>query len=116
MTSVIALSALPTPVATYFAYAAGDEAGQAAELFLADSTVTDDGHTHRGHDAIRNWLNRSTNEYTFTTTAVRAEQDGTATVVTNHLEGNFPGCEVDLRYRFELDQQETRIQDLVIAP
>jgi hypothetical protein len=34
--------------------------------------------------------------------------------VSNHLSGNFPGGEVDLRYRFRL--ADGLIQELQIAP
>ena len=37
-----------------------------------------------------------------------------AWLVTNHLEGNFPGGEVDLRYQFQL--QADRIAELIIEP
>jgi hypothetical protein len=35
-------------------------------------------------------------------------------MLRDHLEGNFPGGQVDLRYRFELDGG--RIHSLHIAP
>ena len=71
--------------------------------FAPDAVVTDDGHTYRGAVGIETFLRAAAAEFTFTRTLV----DATATaadewVVTNHLEGDFPGGTVDLRYRFRL--------------
>ncbi|MFJ8922176.1 nuclear transport factor 2 family protein [Streptomyces sp. NPDC102415] len=84
--------------------------------FATDATVTDDGRTYRGADAIRGWLEQTGTQYTYTATPVGAERDdpGTYTVV-QHLEGDFPGGVVDLRYRFVLDGHEL-ISELGIAP
>ncbi|MFJ5104599.1 hypothetical protein [Streptomyces sp. NPDC088554] len=40
--------------------------------------------------------------------------DATHYIATQHLEGDFPGGAVDLRYRFTL--RDDRIERLVIAP
>jgi hypothetical protein len=54
-------------------------------------------------------------EYTFTRTLVSAEAAGADTwTVLNHIEGNFPGGTVDLRYEFTL--ADGLITELVIAP
>jgi hypothetical protein len=56
-----------------------------------------------------------TDEFTFTTERLSAEQlDDTHGVVTNRLEGDFPGGRADLRYRFTL--RSGLIGDLTIAP
>ncbi|MFE4214971.1 nuclear transport factor 2 family protein [Streptomyces sp. NPDC056844] len=88
----------------------------ATAAFAPEATVTDDGRTCQGADAIRRWLEQATTEYTYTTTPVGAERDdpGRYTVV-QHLEGDFPGGVVDLRYRFVLDSHEL-ISELTIAP
>ncbi|WP_020386490.1 hypothetical protein [Kribbella catacumbae] len=42
-------------------------------------------------------------EYTYTVDLTHVEKlDNTHYVLTNHLEGNFPGGQVDLIYRFTL--------------
>ena len=75
----------------------------------------DDGREYNGSDEIRDWLAHAASEYTFTRTLVRAEAVGADTwLVVNHLEGNFPGGVVDLRYQFVLTGD--LISDLVIAP
>ena len=73
----------------------------ALATFAAGARVTDDGHDYRGRDEIRDWLSRVSVEFTYTRTLLDATPTAPDTwLVTNHLEGNFPGGVVDLRYRF----------------
>jgi hypothetical protein len=92
---------LPAVVLRYlYAHDRRDTDGALA-TFTPDALVTDDGHTYRGRVEIRDWLSRASVEFTYTRTLIDAAQvdDGTW-LVTNHLEGDFPGGVVDLRYRF----------------
>lgn len=87
----------------------------ALATFTADARVVDDGRDHLGTDAIRTWLSTEASEYTFTRTLLDATDEGDGRwLVVNHLEGDFPGGQVDLRYRFRL--VDDRIAELVIAP
>jgi ketosteroid isomerase-like protein len=87
----------------------------ALSAFTADARVVDDGHEFHGTDEVRTWLATAASEFTFTRTLVSAEAAGPDTwVVVNHLEGDFPGRVVDLRYRFGLTGG--LISELVIAP
>jgi hypothetical protein len=57
----------------------------------------------------------ATSEYTFTRSLVEADAlDANTWIVVDHLEGDFPGNVVDLRYRFVLS--DGLISELVIAP
>ncbi len=77
--------------------------------------VVDDGITYRGTEEIRSFLAKAGAEFTYTSTLVAAERtDDAHWVATEHLEGNFPGGVVDLRYRFVMDGES--IAELVIAP
>jgi hypothetical protein len=68
-----------------------------------------------GTDEIRTWLTTAASEYTFTRTLVSAAVvDDETWLVVNHLEGNFPGGVVELRYNFTL--RGDLISELVIAP
>ena len=83
--------------------------------FTPDARAIDEGHEHKGTDAIRHWLETAATEFTYTRTLVAAESLDTETwLVVNHLEGDFPGGVVDLRYRFQLSGN--LISELVIAP
>jgi len=87
----------------------------ALAAFTADATVLDDGREHHGSAAIRQWLASAASEYTFTRTLLGAEPlDEGRWLVRNHLEGDFPGGEVDLGYEFALT--DGLISRLVIAP
>ena len=87
----------------------------ALSTFASNARVFDDGREYLGSDEIRDWLDHAASEYTFTRSLLRAEATGADTwLVVNHLEGNFPGGVVDLRYRFVL--AAGLISELVIAP
>jgi ketosteroid isomerase-like protein len=87
----------------------------ALSAFTPDATVVDDGHEYIGADEIRQWLSTASTEFTYTRTFVAADAlDANTWLVTNHLEGDFPGNAVDLRYRFVL--RGHLISQLVIAP
>ncbi|MEJ0041943.1 MAG: hypothetical protein WDM81_06895 [Rhizomicrobium sp.] len=47
---------------------------------------------------------RPSAKYTYTCEPFAKEQSDGTTVVTCHLEGNFPGGEADLRYFFRLER------------
>ena len=91
------------------------DADGALATFTPDAIVTDDGNTYRGRVEIRDWLSRASVEFTYTRTLIDAAQiDDSTWLVTNHLEGNFPGAVVDLRYRFVVSGG--RLSKLDIAP
>jgi hypothetical protein len=109
------MTELPDVVARYFA--AHDQRDTEAALlsFASDATVTDDGHEYRGRDEIRDWLSRASAEFTYTRTLNDAQEvEHDRWLVTNHLEGNFPGGVVDLRYRVALTNG--LISELEIRP
>jgi len=83
--------------------------------FADDAVVHDEDETWAGTDRIRQWLTKTSSEYTYTRTLLGAEPTGPASwLVRSRLEGNFPGNVVDLRYEFTLDGD--RIAELTIAP
>ena len=87
----------------------------ALAAFTPDAVVLDDGGEHHGTAAVRQWLSTAASDYTFTRTLLGAESLGDGRwLVRNHLSGDFPGGEVDLRY--ELTLTEGLISRLVIAP
>jgi uncharacterized protein (TIGR02246 family) len=106
---------LPEPIPTYLTAHRAHDAEAALRCLTEDAVVVDDGHTHRGSDQIRSWLRRAASEYTYTTELVGARRldDGRYEAV-HHLEGDFPGGVVDLRFRFTL--RDGRIAQLVIEP
>ncbi len=59
--------------------------------------------THRGHAEIGQWLTGAASAYTYTTELLGAQRtDADHWLVTQRLEGDFPGGVVDLRFQFSL--------------
>ncbi|WP_159944894.1 MULTISPECIES: nuclear transport factor 2 family protein [unclassified Nocardiopsis] len=111
----IALDQLPATVSAYLESRSAADSASGSEPFTADATVVDDGHTHVGTDAVTAWMGKAVDQYTYTTTPISAEKTGEDRyTVAQHLEGDFPGGEVDLYFRFTL--RDGLIQHLVIEP
>lgn len=106
---------LPAVLATHLAAHEARDAERELACYAENATVTDEGHTCRGLAEIRAWLGRAASEYTYTSelTAVR-QDDAERWTAVRHLEGNFPGGVVDLRYRYTL--KDERITNLTITP
>ena len=105
---------LPEVIGGYqSAHDAGDVEA-ALSSFTADARVYDEDREYRGTEAIRHWVTDTSAKFTYTRTLIGAErlEDGTW-LVQNHLEGDFPGGVVDLRYRFVLSG--ALIADLAIT-
>jgi hypothetical protein len=110
-----AMNELPEVVSTFQDAHDRHDTDAALAMFGDDARVTDDGHDYRGRDEIRDWLSRASVEFTYTRTLLDATASAPNTWLgTNHLEGNFPGGVVDLRYRFVIDDGLIRALD--IAP
>jgi hypothetical protein len=87
----------------------------ALAAFGPDATVIDDGAAYIGAERIHWWLANAASEYTYTRTITATEHLGDgAFIVHNHLSGDFPGGEADLRYRFQL--RDGLIHHVEIAP
>ncbi|GAA1928551.1 hypothetical protein GCM10009737_33060 [Nocardioides lentus] len=116
-TTPIQAHELPTTVRAYLAAHAAGETDAATRTFAPDVVVTDQGHTYRGRDEVRDFLAAAGGEYTYTTELVGAERDDddpTRWVAVQRLEGDFPGGVADLRYRFTL--VDDLVAELHIAP
>ena len=104
---------LPKPIAAYFTADKGD--GEAvSQCFTENAVVKDEGHTHKGRPAIREWKTDASAKYEYTCELIACEEKEGKTVVTSHLVGNFPGSPVDLRFFFKLDGD--KIASLEIIP
>ena len=94
---------LPDPVRRYFDVVDGDDPESLVALTTPDVVVVDDGATWQGHDGVRAWRANVVRQWDYTTELTGVRSPGGSTyVVTGHLEGNFPGGEVDLYYAFTL--------------
>ena len=104
---------LPEPIAAYFA-ADRLDAEALARCFTNSAVVKDEGRTHNGIAEIKQWKSETSKKYTYTCEPIRMEQKDGTTIVTCHLEGNFPGGKADLRFFFRLERG--KIANLEITP
>ena len=106
---------VPAVIDRYFRAHDRRDTDAALSTFAANATVVDDGERYIGPDRIRDWLANSSTEFSYTRTCTGADAVAADTwLVTNRLEGDFPGGVVDLRYRFVL--ADGLISELEIAP
>ena len=104
---------LPKPIAAYFTADSSD--GEAvSQCFTENAVVKDEGHTHKGRAAIKQWKTDTSAKYQYTSEPFACEEKDGKTVVTCHLVGNFPGSPVDLRFFFKLEGD--KIASLEIIP
>jgi len=104
---------LPKPIAAYFAADIGD-GNAVSRCFTEDAVVKDEGHTHKGRAAIKEWKTDVSAKYQYTCEPLACEEKDGKTVVTCHLVGNFPGSPVDLRFFFKLEGD--KIASLEVIP
>jgi ketosteroid isomerase-like protein len=94
---------LPTAIAGYFAADRDHDAAAMSRRFTENAVVNDDGKLHTGREAIQTWMSQAWKKYSATTAPFEIAKQGVATVVTCHVEGDFAGSPVDLRYHFVLE-------------
>ena len=104
---------LPKPIATYFATDKGDSE-TLSKCFTEDAVVKDEGQTHKGRAAIKQWKSDASNKYEYTSEPFACEQKEGKTVVTSRLTGNFPGSPVDLRFFFELEGDKISALEIIL--
>jgi hypothetical protein len=113
-TNPSAAAKVPHAIATYES-ARFDDVSTALAQFADDARVIDDGKTYDGLVGVESFLRTAGSEYSYTVTLVSAvEVSPDHWLVTNRLEGNFPGNRVDLTYDFRL--ANGLIKHLAIAP
>ena len=105
----------PDVITRYFAAQAARDFDTLVTSFADDAVVIDAGQTRRGANESRAWRENVASAYEYTTALLGVETAGAGKYVARvHLEGNFPGGTVDLRYQFTVDGD--RIRRLEIAP
>jgi ketosteroid isomerase-like protein len=106
---------IPDTISRYFELDRQRDLEEMLALFTGDATVTDEGRTMHGHDAIRAWREGTASKYTYTTELTRSEAlTPNRYLVLGRLTGNFAGGTVDLRWDFTVEDR--RIKSLVITP
>lgn len=82
-----------------------------ANCFSETALVFDEGKTHKGKEAIKNWISKANEKYkTIMKPLVYSETEQT---LEAEIAGNFPGSPLVLTYQFKLKEDE--IQSLKIV-
>ncbi len=119
MSEATGTGALPPVISGYLAASDRGDAEAVVRCFAEDAVVVDEGQEWRGTAAIRRWRDTVATAYDYTVQVTGANAVGEVDGVERHdvylhLEGNFPGGEVDLTDRFAL--RDGRIARLEIVP
>lgn len=93
---------LPPPIQTYFTAQAPQDGDALAASFAPDAIVHDEGHIHRGPEAIRAWWLAAHAKYRHSAAPLElSEADGKARVRAR-VTGDFPGSPAVLTFTFGL--------------
>lgn len=105
----------PDAVANFMDAAARRDYDALAACFAEDATVADEERTHRGRNEIRQWQADTRAKWDYTVTIIGGEPAGeNEYVVAVRLQGNFPGGQADLNYRFTM--RDSLIGRLEVEP
>jgi ketosteroid isomerase-like protein len=118
-TAASAPGSLPPIISEYLAASDRGDTEAIVRCFAEDAAVVDEDQEWRGTAAIRRWRATVATAYQYTVQVTGAEALGQADGAEHHhvhvhLEGNFPGGQVDLTDRFAL--HAGRIARLEIVP
>lgn len=91
---------IPGVAHEYFTLANAFDADGTAALFADEATVTDEGQTIRGREAIHAWITRTMREFSATAAPQRVDVLDGVVAVTAVVSGRFPGSPVPLTFRF----------------
>lgn len=103
---------LPDSVTTFFQASNGAAVSALDDCFTEDAVVSDEGHTHRGHAAIRAWRQEARRKYAYSVEPLDVTQQDSSVTVRTRVVGNFPGSPVQLEHVFRL--VDGRIESLEI--
>lgn len=101
---------LPEAIDRYFEASNRFDATTAAACFTPDAVVHDEGHVHKGTDAILGWISESSEKYQPHATVIKAGEEGSMMSVLARVAGNFPGSPVELTFNFQM--RDNKIADL----
>ena len=105
-------SALPRPVAAYFAAEKAGDADALARCFTEDGVVRDEGGEFAGVTAIREWNAAARLKYHHTVEPLSVLERGGQTIVIGRVSGDFPNSPITLEHAFVLEGD--KIATLVI--
>jgi hypothetical protein len=72
------------------------------ECFTDLAIVHDEGKTHNGKTAIRQWIEEANEQYQSSMVPLKYEESGSTGLLTAEVSGTFPGSPVVLQFHFVL--------------
>ena len=93
---------LPLPVEKYFHADRGNDPEAMLQAFATDATVTDEGQTHRGCQAIEAWWRAAKADYQHFAEPLDCSGQDDEHRVRARVTGNFPGSPAVLTFAFRL--------------
>lgn len=93
---------LPAAIATYFAASNAENSEVAAGQFTPNAVVKDEGNSHRGREAIKDWHRATTQRYHAVAEPFGEERSGDVLAIRAKVTGSFQGSPIDLSFRFVL--------------
>ena len=99
---------LPDPIARYVQIANSDTPEAVPACFAPDAIVHDEGQTHEGVAAIRNWMAATKKKYGHSITPLDLAERGGQSVLKARLTGNFPGSPITVNFTFALADGKVR--------
>jgi hypothetical protein len=94
---------LPAPVETYFTSENAHDPSALDKCFASNAVVHDEGGSIEGIASIRAWRTETAKKYNHSVEPIAVSYEGSKTIVTVRVTGNFPGSPINLSHIFELD-------------
>lgn len=106
---------LPAAVRAFSAAHEARDADAALAALAPGAVITDVGEAFEGEQALRRFVSEAGAEFSYTDVVTRIARDGDTWVLGHHLEGDFPGGQVDLDHRFTLAGDLVARLDIVLG-
>ena len=103
---------LTGPVANYLAAANAQDIEGVTASFGDSAVVRDEGQSHQGTAAIRQWAEEVSTTYRPTVEALEVAHSDDRTILTCRVSGSFPGSPIELRYVFTLNGEKIERLDI----
>jgi hypothetical protein len=106
---------LPTTIRAFLEAQEARDADAALALLTRQAVISDIGESFSGDEALRRFVSEAGAEFRYTSEITKVYRDGEIWVVSQHLEGDFPGGKADLDYRFALEGERVERLDIVVG-
>lgn len=90
-------------IEAYFASEEGVTADSVGHFFTHDASVTDEGATISGLEAIASWKQAAKQKYQYTAEPIESLESDGLVIMKVRLSGTFPGSPAVVRYKFGLN-------------